>query len=181
MPKVINILAVVDAERVLRDHAPTTSAPTPLKNDGQGYVFMLTEWADTDQYQGTNIFAKVAEQDQEEGGYSLNVKAEAGDTVRWRLISLTSPFQYQCYLYGLSPVGGWLHITEPQPKTSAVTCAAINPAAPTSDTLITVQGHDFWWESQVTDNRRQAYNLLFAITDNASLQRGQFTCDPYIT
>ncbi|WP_157664774.1 AidA/PixA family protein [Bordetella genomosp. 9] len=181
MPNIINILAVVDAERVLQDHVPNPSAVVPLKSSGQGYGFLMTEWANTDQYQDANIFAKVAEQDQEEGGYALNVKAAAGDIVRWRMISLTSPFQYQCYLCGLDPVGGWLHITQPQPKSAAPVSAVVAPAPAPATGLAKVQTTDYWWESTVTDNLRQAYNVLFTITDSAGVQRGQFSWDPYIS
>lgn len=180
MPKTINILTVIDAERVLRDHAPNGSQVVPLKNYGQGYAFSLTEWSDTDKYQGGDIFYKVPKHDQEEGGYALNVMADVGDTIRWRLIAMASPFQYQCYLYQLTNPDAWYNITPPQPKSSLVTRAAINPGSGTPYSLAAVQTQDFWWESQVTKARRQAYNLLFTIVDSAGVKRGQFSQDPYI-
>ena len=182
MPKIINILTIIDAERVLQDHPHSLSQPVELKNNGKGYTYMLTEWADTDQYQGLYYFYKVDEQDQEQGGYTLNVVADPGDILRWRLIALTSPLNYQCYLYNLYGLGGWLDITPPQPKSIPVTCAIIDPSARTSNSIIPVKKNDFWWESTVTKphGHRQAYNLIFSIADSDGIQIGQFSSDPYV-
>ena len=180
--EIIKILVVVDAERILRDHTPNGSQPVPLKNAGKGYAYLLTEWSDTDQYQGTTTFKSnwVNEQDQEEGGYSLNVRAKAGDIVQWRAASLTSPFQYRCYLKGLE-YGSWVNITAPQSKTKPLTYTIANPGAAISGGVTAVQTNDYWWESTVQSSNRQAYNLLYTIIDNNGSNRGIFSHDPYIS
>lgn len=182
MSKTIKIFVAVDAESILRDHTPNRSQPVPLKNDGKGYAFLLTDWADTDQYQYTSAYAYGGAilQDQEEGGYALNVRAEVADVIEWRAVALTSPFHYRCYLSGLQYIGGWYDITQPQPKMKAVTCAAINPGTK-PPSVMTAQVNDYWWESTVTSTNRQAYNLLYTIVDDNGSNRGVFSHDPYIT
>lgn len=180
MPKNISILVVVDAESILRDHTSGGSQPVPLKNAGKGYAFLLSSWADTDQYQGTTTYNEVGEQDQEEGGYALNLRAEVGDVIMWRAVSMTSPFQYRCYLYGLQFDGGWIDITAPQPKIKPVTYAAVDPGAKTIGGVTTVQANDYWWESTVQKTDRQPYNLLYAIVDQDGSNRGIYVHDPYI-
>lgn len=183
MSKIIKIFVAIDAEKILQDHKPNGSQPVQLKNDGKGYAFLLTNWADADQYKYTTTYAYYGAnlQDQEEGGYALNVKADVNDVIEWRAVSLTSPLHYQCYLSSLEPSGSWSNISQPAPKSKSVTCARMIPTGVRSVSVNTVQKNDYWWESTVTSTNRQAYNLLYTIVDNNGSNRGIFTHDPYIT
>jgi hypothetical protein len=182
MSKIIKILVAVDAESILRDHTPNGSQPVPLKNEGKGYAFLMTDWADTDEYQYTSTYSYAGAilQDQEEGGYALNVRAEVDDVIEWRAVTLTSPFHYRCYLSGLQCVGGWYNVTQPIPKIRSVACATITPGSKRLD-IVNAQVYDYWWESTVKNTNRQAYNVLYNIVDGTGANRGVFTHDPYIT
>jgi hypothetical protein len=182
----INVLTVVDTEAVLQDY-PTESNPNPsthiqLRNAGKGYVFSLTEWKATDEEQGGDYLRKaVIRQDQEEGGYALNIKANLGDSIQWRMISLNSKMRCQAYLTHLVPAGGWHCIKPPVHTAHPVSSVEIVSSQTATEELVVVSTYDFSWDTTVEAAGSDAYNIMFAIVDSTGANRGQFTIDPYIT
>ncbi len=182
----INVLTVVDTEAVLQDY-PTASNPNlsthiPLKHAGKGYVFSLTEWAATDQEQGSSYLrTAVIRQDQEEGGYGLNIKAEIGDTIQWRMIALNGPMRCQAYLTHLVPPQTWHCIKPPVHRSAVVSNATIVASVTGEEQLVSLSTFDFRWETTVESPGSDAYNIMFAIVDSTGANRGQFTIDPYVT
>lgn len=187
MSKTIPILVAVDAERILQDHQPNGYNPVSLKNDGRGYAFLMSCWANVDRYQDINMdrYLTGAQglQDQQEGGYGLNVKAEAGDIIQWRAVCLSSPFQYRCYIHSFTLVNNWTwkNIAPPKPQIKKATYAAVTPASTTPRRVAPVTAEDYWWESVVVSTDRQPYNMQYAIIDSDGTHRGVFSHDPDIT
>ena len=190
MSKTIPILVVVDAESILRDHKANGYTPVDLKNSGRGYVFLMSDWANVDQYKNIDLDPYMEDpigvQDQQEGGYSLNLKPDVGDIIRWRAVCLSSPFQHRCYLQSLTLIQGWTDwkfVTPPKPRIERVTYACVGAGAGSTAPrrVAPVVADDYWWESVVVGTTRQPYNVQYAIVDSDRSHRGIFSHDPYIT
>jgi hypothetical protein len=104
---IIDMTIAVDAVGVIRDNpVSSTTTPVVLKNDGNGYVFDLTYWNDVNR--GTYTLDQAYNDDQttNEGGFTLDIKAAIGDTIRWRMVSLAMGFGYQCFIQSFNLTSG---------------------------------------------------------------------------
>jgi hypothetical protein len=174
---IIDITIVADPVAVIRDNpVASTSTAVALKNAGKGYVFGVTPWNDVNSGTYVPYYTYNDGQDNAEGGFALDIKAEIQDTIRWRMISLTAGFEYQCFIQSFHFTSGAAVISSLGPKTEAVSCAV--QAA--DGTVTAKQIQDYYWETAVAAKGSAAYNLLFSIFDSNSNRVGIFTVDPYI-
>jgi hypothetical protein len=149
---IIDVLIVVDAPRVLQDHGTNKGASTgnyvPLKNDGKGYVYMVTTWMDA----------------QGEGTSELDVFAKKGDLIRWRMTSMSGGSQYQCFITHFLINNGAQNISAPQAKYARVNVPVLDPKSPKLNNVIPSQADDFYWESTVLNSTAPVtYHIEFCI------------------
>jgi hypothetical protein len=168
---VIDITMVVDALSVVRDNPVSSpSAHTMLKNAGKGYFFTLTYWNDV------NAGVMYTDQDENQGGFCLEIKANMGDTIRWRMTSLSVGFGYQCFIQSFYITSGPPVMAPMQPKAEIVPCAI-----QAADGSVSVeQVHDYYWETTITGQGNAGYDVFFSIYDSTGGHIGIFTCDPRI-
>jgi hypothetical protein len=173
----IDITIVADPVAIIRDN-PVTSPSTPvaLKNYGKGYVFGVTNWNDVNFGTYSPYYTYNDGQDNNEGGFALDIKAEIGDTIRWRMVSLTGGFEYQCFIQSFKFTSGVAVISSLGHKTETVSCAVQG-----ADGTVTAQQiQDYYWETTVAAKGSAGYNILISIFDSQANHIGIFTSDPYI-
>lgn len=172
---IIDITFVTDPVAIIRDHPiASNSTPIALKNKGKGYVFGLTYWNDVNF--GTYYPGYVDSQDNNEGGFALDINAAIKDTIRWRMVSLSSGFEYQCFIqsftlsFGAGVMSSWGH------KADAVSLPFRNE----DGTVIAKQDKDCYWETTVDALGDAGYDIIFSIFDSNGMRVGIFSVDPYV-
>ena len=173
---IIDITVVADPNAIVRDHTISSNATViPLNNAGKGYVFSVTYWNDVNHgtYWGPGYNDG---QDENEGGFGLDIKAEIKDTIHWRMASLTGGFEYQCFLQAIVPVGGTAVMASGGTKSEVVSCAVQDAQG----NVIAKQINDYYWESTITAKGTEAYHVQFSIFDSNGSRVGIFSVDPYV-
>lgn len=153
----IDLLIVVDANRVVQDHGKNNGQQSghyvQLKQDGQGYVFMLGPWENDQPRDGHGG----------EGSDDPDISVKKGDTIRWRITSLSMGHLFQCFITHFSVNVGAQYITPPKPKHEVVSTPQIDSSAPDLNRTICRQLDDFYWESTVLETGHASYYIAFAI------------------
>jgi hypothetical protein len=160
---IIDVLMVVDADRVMHDHGSNTGASTgdyvPLKDGkgngikGSGYVFMLTEMKD----------AKNAE-----ASVILNIAAKKDDIIRWRMTSMSMGNPYQCFIKEIVVDKDIQNITEPTAKHEKIRIPVLDPNSPGLNQVILSNAGDSYWESTVLIAKPVRYHARFRICEGGS-------------
>ena len=172
----IDITIVADPVAIVRDHTiSSNTSVVPLKNAGKGYVFGLTYWNDVNcgTYWGPGYNDG---QNEDEGGYALDIKAAIKDTIRWRMITLTGGFEYQCFLQAIVPNAGSTLVLSTGHKSEPVAL----PVQDAKGNVTSQQVNDYYWESTANANGTEGYNVNFSIFDSNGNRVGIFSVDPYV-
>ncbi|ARP85021.1 AidA/PixA family protein [Bordetella genomosp. 9] len=174
---IIDITIVVDPVAIIRDHTiSSNSSPITLKNYGRGYVFAMTYWNDVNFGTYSGHPDNYGNNDNNEGGYALDIKAEIQDTIRWRMTSLTAGFEYQCFIQSFRYAFGATVISTMKPKIEAVP----GPVQNADGSVVAKQVQDYYWETTVVAQGSAGYDVIFSIFDSTGHRVGIFTIDPYI-
>lgn len=174
---VIDITIVADPEAIIRDNpVASTSTVVPLKNFGRGYVFDVTYWNDVNcGTYGNGVYRDG--QDNNEGGYAMDINANVGDTIRWRMTSLPLGFEYQCFIQSFAFSFGSNILSAPSRKVEVVpfVCQDENGVIKSN------QINDYYLESTVSAKGQAGYNVILSIFDSNSNRVGIFSVDPYFS
>jgi len=158
----IDILIAIDAATIVaKTTTPSMDPNNPIQADPNS-IFMVTSAADV--VSGN-------------GGDELNVKAETGDTIRWREMSLSLDVDDRVMLYAFQDSGGGL-IQAPQAIVITITDSVPgNPPLPPSTQTI----QDFFWQTTVLKPGTDTYHFSFVITSRTGTVLGYYMWDPFIT
>lgn len=174
---VIDITIVADPSAIIRDNpVASTSIAVPLKSYGRGYVFDVTYWNDVNcGTYGNGVYHDG--QDNNEGGYAMDIKANVGDTIRWRMISMSLGFEYQCFIQSFLFSFGSNIMSAPTRKVEAVPFVSQDA----SGVITAKQINDYYWESTISATGQAGYNVNLSIFDSNSNRVGIFSVDPYFS
>lgn len=164
MSATIDVLVVFDAATILANHtspSQNSGAPTSV---GTG-IYMIVDSAHAAGGQATT---------------ELTLKAETGDTIRWRESTLAST-DYEALLYGFTSEQSTTSslITTPTPILITVTEPFPNPTNLTMPETQTVQ--DYFWNCTVENAGSLTYQFQFMLVSRQGAVQGYFTWDPFIT
>jgi nematocidal protein AidA len=152
---IIDVLIVVDVQRIMHDCEPNDAGRTgtyvPLGNrgEGQGYVYMVTTWYHA----------------QGEATSELDVFAQANDTIRWRMTSISQDNNYSCFMTGFvftSP-NPTTYVTPPKPMFDTIKALQIDKSVASLNAVIPVSKDDFYWESTVLKPGPVTYHTKFLV------------------
>ncbi|MBZ4401478.1 AidA/PixA family protein [Myxococcus sp. MISCRS1] len=167
----IDVLTVVDVDKVLKVHGPNGSADEPGVPISD-CVYMLVR---KDDAVGMEAIPE------------LTVAAKTSDTLRWRMASLTLNTQYSAVLYKMRVSGNAQCISPPQPLVSHIKVPVPEVAGGQVDGYNTQPYVDFYFQStalqptaSLTD-QKVTYQLYVQVTDNQGNKVGTYSWDPYIT
>ncbi|KAE8754032.1 AidA/PixA family protein [Paraburkholderia sediminicola] len=166
-PQIIDVAILVDAPRIIY-HYGSNKAKDNLKFSdytqlgtkgmGVGYVYMATTWWDA----------------QGEGGSELDVFGTKGNTIRWRMQTLsmggradgsldaTAPVAYQAFIRGFVISQGETCITAPVQKTETVD----SWGGDEDGKVIRKKVVDVYWEAEVVQPGAVIYHTPFNIFCN---------------
>lgn len=172
MSDIIDIEIVVDTANLI---ASTTSpsknpqSPTPI---GHNFAYMVAASAHVKSGQASG---------------DLSISADVGDTIRWRMISLSGNTSYSASLQNIQRFGGTQitsategELIEPQTPVPGTTPGKI--ALP--PTFTTVTGYDFFLTADIDVAGTENYNVSFVVQHyhaGALQVLGYFVWDPAIT
>ncbi|MFY1828445.1 AidA/PixA family protein [Myxococcus fulvus] len=167
----IDVLTVVDVDKVLKLHGPNGSADEPGVPIAD-CVYMLVR---KDDAVGMEAISE------------LTVAAKTSDTLRWRMASLTLNTGYTAVLYKMRVSGNAQCITPPQPLVSNIKVPVPEVAGGQVDGYNTQPYVDFYFQSTALQptasltGQRVTYQLYVQVTDNLGNKVGTYSWDPYIT
>ncbi|GLU35036.1 AidA/PixA family protein [Trinickia caryophylli] len=151
-----DVLIVVDAQRIVqsygRNDAGRTGEYVPLGQggEGQGFVYMFATYSDA----------------RGEGSSELDIGANAGDTIRWRMASISEGNNYSCFMTHFvftGPANYSEFITEPQQKYETIKTLQIDKKAPMLRGVVPIERDDFYWEATMIKPGRLVYHTKFLV------------------
>lgn len=150
-PKIIDVVVLVDAPRILYHYGPNKAADNVTfkdyqqigpKGEGVGYIYMATTWFDA----------------QGEGGSELKIFGVPGNKIRWRARTLSMggladasisaddvPVAFQVFIRGFVINSGQQYITPPTQKVEVVDSWGFDATGK----RVRQQLVDVYWESEV--------------------------------
>ncbi|RKH71282.1 AidA/PixA family protein [Corallococcus aberystwythensis] len=167
----IDVLTVVDVDKVISKYHPNASADEPGVSISD-CVYMLVR---RDEAVGAEAIPE------------LTFAAKTSDTLRWRLASLTLNTRYSAVLYKMRVSGNPDCITRPQPLVSNIKVPVPEVSGGQSSGFNTQDYVDFFLQSTALSptatvpNQKVTYQLYVQITDNQGNKVGTYSWDPYIT
>jgi hypothetical protein len=171
----IDITLIANHEAIIRDKAFSATGYPMLPNGGRGYILGITNWNDVN-FGGYDGGYYADTQDENEGGFALDVNAEVDDVLRWRTTTLTAGFGCQFFIQSfilnsgaaiLAPKG---HIPE----------SVSLPVRGSDGNIAAKQILDFYWFTTVAAKGYSSYNVQFALFGSDGGRIGGFTVDPYL-
>lgn len=156
---ILDITIVVDPIAIIRDY-PGSSNSTNISLTKRGYFFGLTNWNDVNC--GTYYGGYADGQDNGEGGYVLDVKAEVNDIIRWRITSLTGGFEYQCFIQSFVFLCGASVMSPVGHKNELVSY----PFRDAKGIVTAKQVNDYYWETTVAAPGTAGYHIIFFMFDS---------------
>lgn len=188
MSNIIDVLIIIDAARILQDHAAQSSKPqssssnqsgtgssgnaTPLLNGGRSYVFLVAPWSNA---------AQTGSSDSQEGGYELQTTVKVGDVVRYRMLNLPLRRDYQGFIEQIDVAIGQQCLTAPSLQQRASNSTTLDTSVSTLDQVMPIPITDSCWESTMTQTGMAAMNLKFSIYDAKAALQGRFSFSPWHT
>ncbi|KVD78920.1 inclusion body protein [Burkholderia sp. ABCPW 14] len=161
MSRVTDVLVAVDTETILQKYPNASNPNNPLLIDWH-HIDLITNQ--------DNVISGQA-------GGELNLKAEAGDLVRWRESSVSLGFEKQVIFYKfIANQGGELITTPRLAETSLPVPNTSDPAKPKCQTV-----QNYFWSSEVLKRGRVTYHFQFVILDRRCQICGCCQWDPFIT
>lgn len=170
--KVINVTLFADIAGILNHYHPSGSQTIVLEGFQQ-YVFFLTDWSDVNF--GATYGARTQGEIADEGGYYLDVKAEAGDYLRFRAAGLTLGFEYRCFIHPFA-------FSAPTVVSDAKPVVCSNALAVQADDgqIVATQVDDYYMEAQVKGPGHVTYTITFSVFDSTGTRIAILSLDPEI-
>lgn len=172
MSEIIDIIINVDTENLMKSIPNPSKDPARPTGIGHNFAYMVAPTAYVKSGQATG---------------DLSISTDVGDTLRWRMNSLSGNTSYSADLMNLQRFGGTQvtsvvegKLSEPQtPVPEASPGTVLLPP-----TYITKQQEDFYLTADVVTSGTENYNVSFAVLyyHSGSLNTlGYFVWDPTIT
>lgn len=172
---IIDITLVANHEAIIRDKAFSATGYPMLPNGGRGYIFGVTNWNDVN-FGGYDGDYYADTQDENEGGFALDVKAEVGDILRWRTTTLAAGFECQYFIQSFILNSGTAILLPKGHTPETVTL----PAQGANGDIASNQIVDFYWYTTVAAKGYSSYNMQFSLFNSDGGRVGGFTVDPYL-
>lgn len=145
---IIDVAILVDAPRILQTIKPNNAAATgnyvQLPGDGQWYVYMFATWNDV-----RNL-----------GLSELDVFANVGDTIRWRMATFSLNRTYQAFIKGF---------VFKDPKQDGISTPVMKqetvqvPQMDATGAVVLKSVDDVYWESTVQKSSPVTYHANFIL------------------
>ncbi|MFJ8002283.1 inclusion body family protein [Streptomyces sp. NPDC096310] len=162
----LNVLIAFDAATIVeRNHNASRNPEAPTQVD-HALIYMTTRH---DHIVGTS-------------GAELNLRAEPGDTVRWRETTLSLSSDYKALLYKyVSSDSGHTLITTPAIEVIDGVFPMPKEGSEGKPDFVTQNYEDHYWRSTVKKAGKVVYHFYFQILDRHRQVQGYFQWDPFIT
>lgn len=168
----IDVTYIADIERLIKNSLFSSTDYYNASSTGEGMIFGLTRWGNLNA--GPYVPGSNNTQSNLQGGADLNIRANAGDTIRLRTNSLTIGFQHQCFIQKVECFNGTVAVT-------AHRCDPIPALQEASGAPLPTQGFDDYWELTVGEkNSNDQCRLKFSIFDSNSTRVGGFLTYLYV-
>ncbi|KVD59004.1 hypothetical protein WK57_34400 [Burkholderia ubonensis] len=165
--EIIDILTVLDIETILQNQSPLSNTPYPATGLQGNVVYMLT--ADKNAISG-------------QGKSELNIKADGGDVIRWRTVSVSDESDYKAYIYAINYSEGADLLSGATPFSTNFDEPYPPQGWPKSTNELKDENRaDFFWQTTAVGEGKATYQLIVAIYDRKKNLKGYVTWDPYIT
>ncbi|UXU89605.1 inclusion body family protein [Burkholderia sp. S-53] len=178
--KLIEVLIAFDVEEILKKNNNTLGTEpnqaTSLGNAPDS-VYMITPLANAAYGYGQGSLQGV---NQGEAGSGLLIKANIGDQIYWRTVSLTDTEIYKCFLYGLRAVSD-NHLGDISYHTENVNEPYPEQGWPDNAGVKTEQRADYWVQATVLRPGQETYAFVVAVYDRRAQLKGYVTWDAYLT
>ncbi|MGN6082379.1 AidA/PixA family protein [Trinickia sp.] len=176
MPKIIDALVAIDPVAVMRDHG-NPDGYVPLKNDGLGYVFAVTSFADIAQStDASEVCAQQAHDHQEEeGGDDVKLVITVGDVARFRSTPLGWRSDYQCFIDQIVADSSPHCMTQPNDVCRSVSSTDMNPAVPPFTQYLRISEADYYHEATMLRTGTVNLTLNFSIYDHTAHRLGGYS------
>lgn len=172
---IIDLALVANSSAIVRDNL-CTAAYGDLTNYGTGYIFGITCWDNVNF--GTNAWGYADSQSSNEGGITLDVRGENQDTIRLRTATVSAGFGHQCFIKSITLYAGTSVSKSPAAhKLDAITYSTSG----TDGSLVTAQGHDDYWEMDITSQTKAQYRIVFSLANSDAQILGGFASYLYIS
>ncbi|CAL9343940.1 hypothetical protein SUDANB171_00325 [Streptomyces sp. enrichment culture] len=162
----LNVLIAFDAATIVERYPDASRNPDAPTQVDHSLIYMTTRH---DHIIGTS-------------GAELNLRAETGDSIRWRetTLSLSSDYKALLYRYVSSDSGHQLIRT---PEIEVIDGVFPMPQEGTEGTpgFVTQNYQDHYWRTTVRKPGQVVYRFFFQILDRHRQLKGYFQWDPYIT
>ncbi|KVO01386.1 hypothetical protein WJ85_00925 [Burkholderia ubonensis] len=165
--EIIDILTVLDIETILQNQSPLSNTPYPATGLQGNVVYMLT--ADKNAISG-------------QGKSELDIKADGGDVIRWRTVSVSDESDYKAYIYAINYSKGADLLSGATPFSTNFDEPYPPQGWPKSTNELKDENRaDFFWQTTAVGEGKATYQLIVAIYDRKKNLKGYVTWDPYIT
>ncbi|MFD1971620.1 AidA/PixA family protein [Trinickia caryophylli] len=168
------MLIVVDALNIVRNF--------PRNNGGRGqnpYVSL----GEASSLNYLYMLAPRVDVISDEGDAGIDIRAKAGDIIRWRMTTMSEGTGFSCFMtHFVFTSDPYNSLTPPEQKYRTVTTLQIDKNAPMLKGVAPITRDDFYWESTVKNAGRVVYHgefLLFAPSDDCDGGGTGGTGDPY--
>ncbi|GHH91214.1 inclusion body family protein [Streptomyces capillispiralis] len=162
----LNVLIAFDAATIVERNPNASRNPDAPTYADQSLIYMTTR---QDHIIGTS-------------GAELNLRAEPGDSVKWRetTLSLGSDYKALLYRYVSSDTS---HVLIRTPEIEVVDGVYPMPQEGSEGTpaFTTQEYEDHYWRTTVKRTGKVVYHFYFQILDRHRNLRGYFQWDPFIT
>jgi hypothetical protein len=162
----LNVLIAFDAATIVeRNPGASRNPDTPTYVD-ERLVYMTTR---QDHIIGTS-------------GAELNLRAEPGDTIRWRETTLSLGSDYKALLYRyVSSDNGHVLIRTPEIEVIDGVYPMPKEGSEGRPDFVTQNSQDHYWRTTVKRAGKVVYHFSFQILDRHRQLKGYFQWDPCIT
>jgi hypothetical protein len=162
----INVLIAFDAATIVEQYPNASRNPDAPTYVDQSLIYMTTRH---DHIIGTS-------------GAELNLRAETGDYIRWREVTLSLGSEYKALLYKyVSDDSQYRLIDEPRIEVFDRTYPMPKEHAEGRPEFVTQNYQDHCWQTTVKSFGKVTYHFYFQILDRHRQLKGYFQWDPFIT
>lgn len=175
----INILIAVDEENLIQQINGFDSHGNPKVVGSEASPINLGSWSTSDQF--IFMIAKANYVINQQAKSELKISAHSGDTVIWRMVTLSLGDSYDAILYDyvFNPTG---YMNKPQMFESTLTGYQPKDVNKPAGELISVDIPDCKVSSNVSKPHQEIqYYLKFRLVDRDGNTIGWYTWDPFIS
>lgn len=170
--KIINVTMFADVTGLLANYALSGSSTTVIEGFDK-YIYFLTDWSDVNF--GASYGVRAYGERVDEGGSFLDVKADAGDLLRFRAAGLSLGFEYQCFIHPFK-FGAPAIVSDAQPVATSKSLAV----RMLDGKIVADQVEDYYLEAQVKGPGHVSYRVTFSVFDSNAVRVAILTLDPNI-